>query len=166
MPRWVPAVLLLVLIAAFGGVVLAHRTAHATDGIGCGGNVSYHVHAYLSIVVRGRISHPPAGVGFDYLHLCLYWLHTHDASGVIHIEAPHPITPTLGQFFAVWHQPLTHSRVAQWRVSRSEQLRAYVGRNLVPGDPAAIALHDHTVVTLEIGPPFIPPIPGTFHGLP
>ena len=35
---------------------------------------------------------------------CLFWLHTHAALGVIHVEAPVARTFTLAQFFAVWQQ--------------------------------------------------------------
>jgi hypothetical protein len=34
----------------------------------------------------------------------LYWLHTHDDSGIIHIESPVNRDYTLGQFFDVWNK--------------------------------------------------------------
>ena len=48
---------------------------------------------------------------------CLYWIHTHDASGVIHIEAPDLSPPqggpyTLGMLFDIWGQPLQPDDIA------------------------------------------------------
>jgi hypothetical protein len=161
---WLPVVLVVLLM---GWYIVAPRTVAQIDGIPCqeSGSVRYHVHAFLSVVDRGRIQHPPAGVGIRYDRFCLYWLHTHDNSGVIHIEAPHRITPTLGAFFAIWGQPLSNRQVAGFRVRRGERMRVYLGRSRFSGDPSGIHLRNHTTITVEIGPPFIPPVPGEFAGL-
>ena len=47
-----------------------------------------------------------------YFHL----LHTHDGSGIIHVELPQTVStvPTLGNFFTIWGQPLGPSQV--WTV--------------------------------------------------
>ena len=42
---------------------------------------------------------------------CLYWLHTHDSTGVVHIESPVQRGYTLGQFFDVWGRPLSATQV-------------------------------------------------------
>jgi len=49
--------------------------------------LAYHIHAHLSILNgdQGEVS-VPANIGIR--DACLYWLHTHDDTGVIHIEAP------------------------------------------------------------------------------
>src|SRR5437868_3603602 len=94
----------LLLLALIVYVAVARLTVHAIDGLSCDPTeqVNYHVHAHLTIANRGSLSYPPANVGIHLLdHLCLYWLHTHDNSGIIHIEAPHPIRPTLGNFFDI-----------------------------------------------------------------
>jgi len=33
---------------------------------------------------------------------CIYWLHTHDDSGLIHMESPINQSFTLRQFFKIW----------------------------------------------------------------
>ena len=43
---------------------------------------------------------------------CFYWLHTHTDEGIMHIESPVQRTFTLGDFFAVWGQPLGSSQAA------------------------------------------------------
>jgi hypothetical protein len=147
--------------------VIARATSRPIDGIDCdfANSAAYHVHAHLTFVVDGRVAYPPANIGFRYLHLCLYWLHTHDASGIIHIEAPHPIAPTLKTFFDIWGQSLSRHLAWQYHVQQGEVMRLYVGRRLFAGNPAMIRLYNHTPVTIEIGPPFIPPPPPDFKGL-
>src|SRR3954451_23322185 len=85
------------------------------DGIPCVQEMlNYHVHSPLSINAAGKPVTVPANVGIKIGNSfsCLYWLHTHDSSGLIHVEAPHVIHPTLGQFFDVWGQMLSRTQVA------------------------------------------------------
>src|SRR5579859_425038 len=113
MRRFLLALLILFVVLA-SGIALARVTSKSIDGISCdfAEASTYHVHAHLSIVVDGKeVAGPPANTGIHFEHLCLYWLHTHDSSGIIHIEAPHRISPTLGNFFDIWGQPLSRQRV-------------------------------------------------------
>ena len=43
---------------------------------------------------------------------CYYPLHTHDMTGKIHVEATAPAVFTLGQFFAIWGEPLEPTNMA------------------------------------------------------
>lgn len=158
---------MLALLLVGAGIAVARATSHSIDGIGCdpGEGAGYHIHAYLTIVVRGHRHHPPAGVGIHPEHLCLYWLHTHDNSGIIHVEAPRTVHTSLGQFFAVWGQPLSRTRVAQFSVRSGKTMRVFVDRHLYSGNPAAIPIRSHRSITIEIGPPFVPPVLGSFIGL-
>ena len=158
--RRVALAFLLVVVLVAGGVTLARLTSTPIDGISCdvAEASDYHVHAHLAILVRGKaVAGPPANTGIHLEHLCLYWLHTHDDSGIIHIEAPHRIAPTLRNFFDIWGQPLTSQRVAGYTVAPGQTLRVYLGRTRDGGDPGAVTLYEHTAVTLEIGPPVVPP---------
>jgi hypothetical protein len=74
------------------------------DGLGCdrgGHDGAYHIHAMLQLIVPGGTLTAPANVGINPAQ-CMYWVHTHDESGLIHIEAPTPIKPTLGDFLDIW----------------------------------------------------------------
>ncbi|HKR74492.1 MAG TPA: hypothetical protein VJR94_10330, partial [Candidatus Nitrosocosmicus sp.] len=44
----------------------------------------------------------PAGIGI-IPNECIFWLHTHDDSGIIHVEAPYETSFSLGQFLQVWN---------------------------------------------------------------
>lgn len=160
--------LLIVVLVLVAGIAVARATSKPIDGIGCdfSEGATYHVHAHLAIVVDGKaVAGPPADTGIHFEHLCLYWLHTHDATGIIHIEAPHRISPTLGNFFDIWGQPLSRQRVANHPVEPQQHLQVYVGTTLYRGNPRAIKLYEHTRVTLEIGPPFATPPKVNWQGL-
>ncbi len=62
----------------------------------------FHIHAHLDIFIDGKPYQVPAFVGIVQAEQCLYWMHTHDATGLIHIEAPRQRAFTLGQFFVLW----------------------------------------------------------------
>lgn len=122
----------------------------------------YHNHAHLSLFVNGKQVAVPANIGILQLASagpgagkgCVYWLHTHDATGIIHIESPVNKTFTLGDLFAVWGQPLSGTNLA----GNSGTVTAYVDGKPYTGDPAAIPLAAHTQITLEVGQTVKPPV--------
>lgn len=128
-------------------------------GIGCDPQevVTYHVHAHLTITNRGKAITIPAGIGFNYTHDCLYWLHTHNTDGIVHIEAPHQMSPPLRDLFLLWGKPLTSQQVGPVKVGPGEEIKTYVNGKLFTGDPATIKLKRHTTIYIEVGPPFVKP---------
>ncbi len=78
---------------------------------------------------------------------CFYWLHSHAADGVIHVEAPVQRTFTLGDWFDLWGQPLTSAQVA----ADSGTVIAYVNGRRHDGDPRSIPLESHAVIQLDVG---------------
>jgi hypothetical protein len=74
------------------------------DGIECGAmeQLDFHIHAHLDIFINGQHSTVPALIGITYK--CFYWLHTHDESGVIHLESPVKRDFTLGHLFDIWNK--------------------------------------------------------------
>jgi len=67
----------------------------AVDNVQCNASeqLTYHVHAHLSLYINWKAVPVSQYVGIT--NACFYWLHTHDTSGVIHIEAPQQTTFTL-----------------------------------------------------------------------
>lgn len=133
------------------------------DGIPCESNeqLTYHIHAHLWIFVDGNAVTVPAGTGIHPGQGCIFWLHTHDTTGVIHIEAPTQRTFTLGQFFDIWGQPLSATDLLGHRTDASHQIRTYVDGQPYTGDPARISLGAHKDIVVEYGPPF-PATPAPF----
>jgi hypothetical protein len=70
------------------------------------GESSIHVHPYLRIVIEWQNVTIPSQVGFFSGGSCLMPIHTHDASGTLHIElssADANQNFTLGDFFRIWN---------------------------------------------------------------
>lgn len=128
-----------------------HVGGDAVDGIGCARNENYHVHALLSIYRDGVRLALPSSIGRN--NSCNYEIHTHDGSGVLHIETDVPKTFTLGQFFALWGQSLNAATIAglagpaKYYVIENEKIAP------VTGDPAAITLASHKEIVIIVGTP-------------
>ena len=125
---------------------------------------SYHVHSHLTILAAGSPVVIPANIGIPPGLGCFYWLHTHDTTGILHVEAP-GATPemlqrlTLGSFFDIWGECLSATCVAGITAG---EVRVFVNLQPYQGDPRAIPLGYHTDITVEVGPPFSPPQPYLF----
>ncbi|GAC1300237.1 MAG: hypothetical protein NVSMB19_06440 [Vulcanimicrobiaceae bacterium] len=132
------------------------------DGISCdvAEGAVFHIHPHLTIFERGKPLAIPPDIGRPVVPSCLYWLHTHTPDGLIHIEAPRFRTFTLGEFFDIWGQPLRATAVASAR-ARPGQIHAFVDGKVYRGDLRKIELSQHTDITLEVGAPYVKPVPFT-----
>ena len=137
-------------------------TGRPVDGIQCGAMEysTLHIHSHLAIFYNGKQMQVPQFVGFapSLAGGCLYWIHTHDPSGIIHIEAPDINPPqggpyTLGMFFDIWGQPLSADDVA----GLTGPVTAFVNGMKYDGDPKTIPLAAHQQIVLEVGTPVVPP---------
>jgi hypothetical protein len=131
------------------------------DGIKCETHeqVVYHVHAHLSILDNGVPEPVWSQIGIPGLPsapTCYYWLHTHDQSGIIHIESPNQRIYTLGQFFDIWGVTFSRSSVANIAVPNGE-LTVFVDGEQFTDDPRGIQLSAHTQVVIEVGKVVQPP---------
>jgi len=116
-----------------------------------------HIHQHLVIFDHGKQVHIPENVGQVPLARCLYWIHTHTPDGIIHIEAPQNRSFTLGDFFAIWGQPLSRTQAATAHGTKKQPLHVWVNGKPYVGDPSKIALVPHADIVIEAGPPFLKP---------
>lgn len=132
------------------------------DGIPCANQeyVTLHVHPHLAIFFHGKQVQVPKYIGGSTGPGggCLYWIHTHDASGIIHVEAPQLSPPggseyDLGMFFDIWGQPLTRENVA----SLKGPVTAFLNGQKYDGNLRMIPLKSHDLITLEVGTPVVTP---------
>ncbi|MFL5614044.1 MAG: hypothetical protein ACJ796_10325 [Gemmatimonadaceae bacterium] len=146
--------------------VRAQAMGQTIRGISCDAQEGQriHIHQRLLIVIRGKEMTIPQYIGIPQGARCIYWLHTHTPDGIIHVEAPSDRSFTLGDFFAVWGQPLDRTHVAGAQVKKGESLRAWVNGALYKGDPATIPLTAHADIVIQIGPPFAKPVAFTKWG--
>lgn len=138
-------------------------------GIGCAAMsfIGFHIHAHIEFFEQGHSLPVSADTGHNFDHDCLYWIHAHDTLGIIHIEAPKRIRPTVAQWVAV------ENRTTYWYEHLGVEAppgltrRVWVNERPYSGDPAAIAITQHRDITVEFGPPWVRPKKFNFamHGL-
>ncbi|MEV4539261.1 hypothetical protein AB0J82_36360 [Asanoa sp. NPDC049518] len=110
-----------------------------------------HIHAHLDVIANGQKVDVPAGVGIDEATGQLSPLHTHDTTGVIHVESPVKAEFSLGQFFTEWDVSLAADHIGSLHTGDGKTVAAYVNGKPVTGDPAAIVLHAHDEIALVYG---------------
>jgi len=117
----------------------------------------FHIHAHLDVIVDGKSATVPAGIGIKP-NECLYWLHTHNTSGVIHIESPREITFTLAQFIQVWDNTPGVSPNFEEMTNGDKNLRVFVNGIEVKDsfDKIQLSAHDEIVIVSGSVPPSIP----------
>lgn len=73
------------------------------SGISCDKteHLIYHNHTKLVIKNQTQTVAVPSNIGI-IPNECIFWLHTHDDSGIIHVESPSETSFSLGQFLQVW----------------------------------------------------------------
>jgi hypothetical protein len=118
-----------------------------------------HIHQHLDLFVRGRRVTIPANVGIDASGRYLAALHTHDSTGIMHVESPTAASYTLGQFFGVWGVRLDARCIGGLCASGARRLRAWVDGKPVAGDPTRIILDEHQEIVLAYGTPKQAPRP-------
>lgn len=151
---------MLVLILASTLVAQSYFGGLPIDGVQCDrmeGSVE-HIHSMLQIYDRGHAVEVPQGVGIPEGGSCLYWIHTHDAKGYIHIEAPVKKPFTLGQFFDIWGSDLSWTQAGSATAPHGKRLSIWVdGAPWHGSDPRSIKLRDLETIVIQNGPPFAQP---------
>lgn len=111
-----------------------------------------HIHAHLDIIANGNPVQIPADIGVDEARHKISPLHSHDTTGVIHIESPvKDATFTLGQFFTEWQLSLSADHIGGLATDDSHHLKAYVNGKLRTGDPTGIVLAAHDEIAIVYG---------------
>lgn len=150
---------------------------------------NYHIHPFLGVYNNGTYVAQPYAIGmvnwqppingFVNIATCFYFLHTHDSSGIIHVEDPNlnniPITQsiyTLKNVLDVWGitADATHFGPFQGpvRVYTSGQVyRGDMNNGVVNAstytfygnDPTTVPLYSHEVIFVEVGPNYPAALP-------
>ena len=184
LPVVVGSILGLLVIVMIGAIIYFNRPQpgpSAVAGIPCDHleHSQVHYHTGVQIVYHGVVTNIRDNTGIQgdpNAPTCYYWLHVHSADkNIIHIESPASQTFTLGQFFDVanaWSNAngfgsvkLDPTHVATFTLQPEDKIVVYIdlgdGKGAQPysGDPRAIVLKSHEVITIEITPPDVSPPP-------
>lgn len=147
----------------------------------------YHVHVFLGIVYKGQAMALPMAIGMvkpgaavnGYVNTaqCFYEIHTHDSSGIVHMEVaqPHPLSSVvfkLRNVLDVWGVPHDKKSFGPFK----GKIRVYTGMPPKLGQTTVsqyypfagkqwtnMGLHSHEVIWVEIGKPYfnahqLPPV--------
>jgi hypothetical protein len=144
-------------------------TGQTVDGISCqtSEQTVFHIHTHLTVFVNGQQRQVPAAIGilgavaqqtpvgpFIGSGTCFYFLHTHAADGIIHIESPVQRTYTLGDFFDVWGQPLSPDQAGPAK----GKVTVIINGKVYTGNPRNAPLGSHENLQLEVGTPLVAPM--------
>ena len=113
-----------------------------------------HYHAHLDINVNGQAVVVPQYVGFvvqGNAVVGLAPLHTHDNTGIIHIENSVPADFVLGQFFIEWGVKFTPTCLGPYCAGKGKELAVFVDGRRYSGDPTKLVLTKHQEIAIEYG---------------
>jgi hypothetical protein len=119
--------------------------------------VTVHIHQHLDIVVNGRVLQglpPYIGIHIDQKHPSKSFIteiHTHDQSGIIHVESPTVRTFTLADFFDVWGVRFSSRCLGGYCVNGQKKVYVWVNAKRVRTDPRRIVLKSHQEIVVAYG---------------
>ncbi|MBV8385174.1 MAG: hypothetical protein JOZ68_13075 [Acidimicrobiia bacterium] len=134
----------------------------------------YHVHAHLDVYVDGHATVVPAGLGIGgdpnavvqtqngqlvaglvggkCSQPCISPLHTHDESGVLHVENDKERQINLGQLFTEWGVRFTTDCVGSY-CAPDKPYKVYVNGQPFTGDASTVVLKNLEEIAVVIGTP-------------
>jgi hypothetical protein len=106
-----------------------------------------HIHQHLDLYVRGKHEPLPALIGINVKERYLSPIHTHDFSGIIHVEAPSRRSFTLGQFWDVYGVRFDSKCIG----GECGAVRVWVNGARWLGNPRAVVLRSHQEIAVAVG---------------
>ena len=114
-----------------------------------------HIHQHLDLFVHGEPVAIPANIGINQRAGWLSTVHSHDTTGIIHVESPFKATFTLGEVFDIWGVRFTSECLGGYCTDESESatstLQVYVNGELFTGDPRILALGERQEIAIIFG---------------
>jgi hypothetical protein len=114
-------------------------------------NLTLHTHQHLDIFIHGKPVTVPANIGISSAPKFLSPLHTHDATGVVHVESPTIETFNLGQFFDVWGVRLTSRCLGPECAKGKDKLQVFLNGKPFKDDPRRLPLLQHQEIVVTFG---------------
>lgn len=125
---------------------LQHRADEAGLENVWGQRLAEHVHTHLTITDGDTPVVVPGDVGHSASERFAAQLHTHDTSGILHVESPTRERFTLGQFFDEWGVSLGPAHVGGLR----GELTVWVDGKRSLGNPRSIELTNRRQIDLAV----------------
>ena len=107
-----------------------------------------HTHQHLDIYINGEKIDVPSDIGINKEEGFISPIHTHDLSGVIHVESPTVEDFTLGQFFGVWGVRFNKDCIGAYCAGPDNSLKVYVNGEESKIDPDLIVLAPYQEIVI------------------
>lgn len=149
----IPVIIAVAAASVAGAVLYQPAQAAVISGVECNRTeqLNYHVHTHLDVFVNGQERQVPGNTGILSSPSCLYWLHTHDTTGLIHVEAPQTRDFILGQFLDIWEQ--TSDSAGFFDSVSGMNATAYVDGDQFEGNYKDVPLESLEQIALVYGEP-------------
>jgi hypothetical protein len=112
--------------------------------------LAFHIHQHLDIFVNGKKVTVPAFIGIDDGSF-ITELHTHDATGIMHVESAQTKPYALGQFMSVWGVRFSKKCIGGYCATAAKPLRFYVNGKPYLGNPNNLVLKNHQEIAVVYG---------------
>lgn len=163
----VAAILAIIIVVAYGVTILqpdfitipTHTpdpsTFTAVPTITSSTPIPFHWHVHLDVFINGTPVIVPGDLGHVQDDAILYALHTHDPSGIIHLEYSQRFPFTLIQIFQVWGYP--NFSTNQLFAYSGQPNTIYINGTAIPFDPNyALTCHAEIAIVYGTAPSSIP----------
>jgi len=123
----------------------------------------FHIHPVLRITINGQNVAIPANIGIDPslwkdhsldsygMMAGMAPLHTHDASGTIHVESTTTRDYTVGEFFGIWGETFDAQEVLGHVAGPGHSVWMVVDGSRMDPSPSVV-FHDHVTIEIVCGP--------------
>ncbi|HUY05533.1 MAG TPA: hypothetical protein VMV62_02335 [Candidatus Paceibacterota bacterium] len=122
-----------------------------------------HIHQHLDLSIDGTPVSIPADIGDAEAQGFIAPVHTHDTSGIIHVESDTVRAFTLGEFFDIWGVRFTASCIGGYCADATHTLTVYANGTPVAGDPRDLVLKAREEIAVVYGSASsTPAVPSTY----
>lgn len=110
-----------------------------------------HTHQHLDIFIEGKNIPIPQDIGVNESAGYISPIHTHDGSGIIHVESPTVQKFTLGQFFNVWGVRFNNQCLGGYCEQNDKKLSVFINGQIQSDNYADITLEPRQEIVISYG---------------
>ncbi len=131
--------------ALFSGAQSCKNTPANEMNIGGHTNLALHIHQDLKIIIDGKEETIPPNIGIA--PNIMRPIHTHDATGELHVEGQCKRDFTLGDFFVIWDKRFDSNCIFEHCTDKGKLKMSVNGKENFDFDK--LALKDHDKILIE-----------------
>ena len=129
--------------------LLANLKKAGLDPLTAEGSVM-HIHQHLDITINDQPQTVPGEIGIGTTFISP--VHTHDDTGIIHVESPVQKDFQLGQFFDEWGVDFSDAQIGTNKVDSSHKLLLAVNGTALKNNYRGYVLKAHDEIEIWYGP--------------